>query len=59
MTMAEPATKVTEHAPRDRTLLLAATGVPLGTLASLRDELPSTMLYMVIVITPQTFACLS
>lgn len=54
--MAEPATTVTRDAPRDRTLLLAAAGVPLGTLAFLGDELPDAVGQIVLTLASNGFA---
>ncbi|MEU8076610.1 hypothetical protein AB0B31_14285 [Catellatospora citrea] len=54
--VAETATTGTGDAPRDRTLLLSALGVPLGTLAFLGDELPEAAGRIVLTLTSNGFA---
>jgi hypothetical protein len=49
-------TTVTGDGPRDRTLLLSAAGVPLGTLAFLGDELPNAAGQIVLTLTSNGFA---
>ncbi|MFD2768095.1 hypothetical protein [Micromonospora eburnea] len=55
-TMAEPATTITGDGSRDRTLLLSAAGVPLGTLAFVGDELPKAAGHIVLTLTSNEFA---
>jgi hypothetical protein len=56
VTTADPTTTVTGDTPRDRTLLLSAAGVPLGTLAFLGDELPAAAGQIVLMLTSNGFA---
>ncbi|GAA1656792.1 DUF6518 family protein [Catellatospora bangladeshensis] len=55
-TTAESATTVTSSTPRDSTLLLTASGVPLGALAFLGDELPDATGQIVLTLTSNGFA---